>query len=523
LVVQEGVQTNPDTRGGTEPASRGGHRLAWLLLLLSAAFFLAGFFHLRADFPWMDWSKMTDEGWYGGAAIQHFVWGHWYLADSFNPAVAMPVWPAMLAGWFTVTGVSMIAARTLTMVLYGVSLVLLYAVVRRAVQGSERARGLSALAALAVLLTVVNPFCYAFDRLAVLEPVLVFWMLLGWWLAGRTGRRQWLRLACVGAVLGLLVLTKATAVALTPSVLYLAWAARGWPRKVLGQDGWLPPLAVTLGVGAAVGLAYFGLVVHPLYLPDYYQLFSVNGYNAHLRILPQMMAEAAWDGMWVSPILYPAAVAVLVLSVAWLRELWRVPAFGAAVLATVCQMVFIGYHTNFQPRYYLIVAMPLAVVIVLGLAALWVRLANAVEHRRALWALDALGAGVVVALVLMGVQTVRYVLAPEYSFLIAAQSIAAVIEADHSVKPVLLSDSGNDVTLLTGVPSICDAYTLHGEDALLARYQPGWFAAWPSSEGNILRHIEEMRQRYRLDEVARYRVFDDPVRDQLVLYRLTPR
>jgi hypothetical protein len=58
LVVQEGVQTNPDTRGGTEPASRGGHRLAWLLLLLSAAFFLAGFFHLRADFPnnspWMD-------------------------------------------------------------------------------------------------------------------------------------------------------------------------------------------------------------------------------------------------------------------------------------------------------------------------------------------------------------------------------------------------------------------------------------------------------------------------------------
>jgi hypothetical protein len=503
--------------------AKRSHRLGWLLLALSAAFFVAGFFHLRADFPnnspWMDWSKMTDEGWYGGAAIQHFVWGRWYLPDSFNPAVAMPVWPAMLAGWFEVTGVSLIAARTLTMVLYGVSLVLLYAVVRREIAG----RGVSALAALAVLLTVANPFCYAFDRLAVLEPVLVFWMLLCWWLAGRTERRQWLRLACVGAVLGLLVLTKATAIALTPSVLYLAWAARGWPRKVLGRDGWLPVLAVACGVAAAVWLSYFGLVVHPLYLADYHQLFSVNSYNAHLRILPKVMAEAAWDGMWVSPILYPAAVAVLVLSVVWLRELWRVPAFGAAVLATVCQMVFIGYHTNFQPRYYLIVAMPLAVVIVLGLAALWARLSEPAQHRHALWALDVLGAGVVVGLVVMAAQTARYVSAPEYSFLIAAQSIAAVIDADPSVKPVLLSDSGNNITLLTGVPSICDAYTLHGEDALLARYQPGWFAAWPSTEGNILRHIEEMRQRYRLEEVARYRVFDDPVRDQLVLYRLTPR
>jgi hypothetical protein len=160
---------------------------------------------------------------------------------------------------------------------------------------------------------------------------------------------------------------------------------------------------------------------------------------------------------------------------------------------------------------------------VLGLAALWARLSEPAQHRHALWALDVLGAGVVVGLVVMAAQTARYVSAPEYSFLIAAQSIAAVIDADPSVKPVLLSDSGNNITLLTGVPSICDAYTLHGEDALLARYQPGWFAAWPSTEGNILRHIEEMRQRYRLEEVARYRVFDDPVRDQLVLYRLTPR
>jgi hypothetical protein len=32
-----------------------------------------------------------------------------------------------------------------------------------------------------------------------------------------------------------------------------------------------------------------------------------------------------------------------------------------------------------------------------------------------------------------------------------------------------------------------------------------------------------MGKRYRLDEVARYGVFDDPRRQTLVLYKLTPR
>lgn len=175
---------------------RGGRWLVGLLLVLSAAFYVVGFVHLRADFPngspWMDWSKMTDEGWYGGAAIHHFVQGNWYLPDSFNPVVAMPVWPAMLGAWFAVTGVSMIAARTLTMLLYGVSLVLLYRVAWRARPGR--------LAAVVVLLTVINPFCYAFNRLALLEPVTVFWMMLALWLAGETRREDALRQVLLGVV-----------------------------------------------------------------------------------------------------------------------------------------------------------------------------------------------------------------------------------------------------------------------------------------------------------------------------------
>jgi 4-amino-4-deoxy-L-arabinose transferase-like glycosyltransferase len=489
-----------------------------LLLVLSAAFYVVGFVHLRADFPngspWMDWSKMTDEGWYGGAAIHHFVQGSWYLPDSFNPVVAMPVWPAMLGAWFAVTGVSMIAARTLTMLLYGVSLVLLYRVAWRARPGR--------LAAVVVLLTVINPFSYAFNRLAVLEPVTVFWMMLALWLAGETRREDALRQVLLGVVVFLMVLTKVTGVALAPAVLYLMWATWGWPGlRGLRWRG-VAAAAVVVGTAAVLWMAYMRLAVRPHYLADYRLLFSINADRVHLSIVPKMAFVTLWGGGWINPMLFPVAVVVGVLSVVWLRELWRVPLFGAAVLASVGQMAFMGYHTNFQPRYYLVIAMPLVLVIGLGVAAMW-------DRRRsgeARWAAPVLAGVVVVAAVGMVAQTVGYVLHPDYSFWEAAQGIAAIIDADGSAqadggaKPVLVSDSGDDLTLWTGVPAICEGYTLHGLDAMLNRYKPGWYAAWPGHEDKA---IQQVGQRYRLDEVARYRVFDDPKRQTLVLYKLTPR
>jgi 4-amino-4-deoxy-L-arabinose transferase-like glycosyltransferase len=507
-----------------------------LLLVLSAAFYVVGFVHLRADFPngspWMDWSKMTDEGWYGGAAIHHFVQGNWYLPDSFNPVVAMPVWPAMLGAWFAVTGVSMIAARTLTMLLYGVSLVLLYRVAWRARPGR--------LAAVVVLLTVINPFCYAFNRLALLEPVTVFWMMLALWLAGETRREDALRQVLLGVVVCLLVLIKMTGIALVPAVLYLMWARLGWlGLRGLRRRG-VAAAAVVVGTAAVLWMVYMRLAVRPHYLADYRLLFSINAYRVHLSIVPKMAWVTLRDGGWINPVLLWVAVVVGVLSVVWLRELWRVPQFGASVIAIVGQMAYIGYHTNFQPRYYLVIAMPLVLVIGLGVAAMWDRRRSCADGERlrspvpggaaARWAGAVLAGVVVVAAVGMVAQTVGYVLHPDYSFWEAAQGIAAIInadgdadgsaQADGGAKPVLVSDSGDDLTLWTGVPAICESIRVHGLDAMLNRYKPGWYAAWPGWED---KSIQEMGKRYRLDEVARYRVFDDPGRQTLVLYKLTPR
>jgi hypothetical protein len=504
-VILEGMQKGGEMRDDRDP----GRWLARVLLLVSGVFLALGFVHLRADFPnfspWSDWSKMTDEGWYGGGAVQHYLFGRWYLPGSFNPAVAMPVWPAMLGVWFGVTGVGMGAARCLTMILYTASAGMLYALVRRA--------GGDVAAALAVLLTVANPFCYAFDRLALLEPVTVFWMMLGLWVAGRTRREDVGKLVLLGVLLCLEVLTKTTGVALAPGVLYMLWAGWGWPRTVFGRGGWLWPMAVVVGTAAGLWLAYDLAVVRPHYLADYRLLFATNNYHVHLSIVPRMGWVTLRDGRWVQPVLYPVALGIVALSAVWLRGLWQKPVFGACVIAVAGHLAYVFYHDNFQARYYLVLAMPMAAVVALGGCAVW-------WERRERWTRFVLAAGAAGVVVWMGLGTMRYVLHPEYSYLNAVQGIAAVMRADGGSAPVLLSDSGADISLFTGIPAVSEYYTTDGLDAVLGRYHPGWYAAWLGWEDAA---VKQVGQRCELQEVARYQIFDDPARRTLVLYKMTPR
>ena len=166
--------TEPDLLGahsGSPLATgdlRNGAASRWLavataiLLLGSAVFFALHFVHLSADFPnhspWMDWSKYTDEGWYGDGAIRQIQLGHWYVRGDFNPAVALPVWPGLEFLLFKVTGVSLVAARALSVSVFGGILVASYLLLRRLGKGTSLA------AATAVALLAVSPFCFAFTR-----------------------------------------------------------------------------------------------------------------------------------------------------------------------------------------------------------------------------------------------------------------------------------------------------------------------------------------------------------------------
>jgi len=116
-------------------------------------------------------------------------------------------------------------------------------------------------------------------------------------------------------------------------------------------------------------------------------------------------------------------------------------------------------------------------------------------------------------------QTLSYVSHPEYTFADAADRIREIVAADRTHNPLVLSISGSDLSLMTGLPSICDDFgTMELSDRVRA-YQPGWYVSWNQVDDD---KMDALTPLYRLKRVASFPAMDDPERNLLILYRLDP-
>ena len=510
-------------------------KIAEATLLLVAAIFLAlHAFHLNADFPnhspWMDWAKYTDEGWYGDGAIRHFQRGHWYVPGDFNPAAALPVWPLLEAVLFRFTGVSLTAARALTVAIFACILVVSYLLVLRWQRLTSRRKNETSLApAIPVLLLAVNPFCYVFTRMAILEPLLVLFTLLALFAASyvsvpEPGTALPMRVLtalpalALGLLLPLMVLTKTTAIFLLPAICWLLWA-----RSRYNLRSFLRLSMPSAGLAVVTWLSYYFFVVRPHFLPDYRYLFSANGYTG---IAPSnalsILADTIADGMWIGKILYPLAL-LAVVSVFFLRpRLLRNPLVPALLLWAAGYAAFLAYHNNLQPRYYLVIAIPLTLLVPVVFSSLWT---SGRENRTSTQtALHRLGiasiAGVLAVLTITDArQTLHYVRTPDYAFSSAAIRIHNIILADPTHNPLVLSISGSQLSLMTGLPSICDDFGTMDLPVRIQAYRPGWYVTWNQVDDDKMEALAPM---YHLQRVAEFPAFDDPERNLLILYRLDP-
>jgi 4-amino-4-deoxy-L-arabinose transferase-like glycosyltransferase len=509
-----------------------------VLLLLVAAIFLAlHAFHLSADFPnyspWMDWAKYTDEGWYGDGAIRHFQRGNWYVPGDFNPAAALPVWPLLEAAVFRFTGVNLTAARALTVTIFGLILFSSYLLVRRWLLLSSGKKTETSLApAIAVLLLAVSPFCYVFTRMAILEPLLILFTLLALLAASyatspaqgtattslRTRLRATLPILALGLLFPLMILTKTTAIFVFPAIAWLLWARAGYRiRHFLRLS--LPPVALA----AVIWLGYYLFVVRPHFLPDFHYLFDANSYTG---LTPSnilvVLAKTIADGLWIGNILYPLAI-LAVISVFLLRpRLLRNPLIPALMLWAASYAAFLAYHNNLQPRYYLVIAIPLTLLIPIVFSNLWTSNPRARTyhegwlHRLAITSV----VGVLAAVIVTDArQTLQYVRTPDYAFTSAAGQIRQIISADPTHNPLILSISGSQLSLMTGLPSICDDFGTMDLPVRVKAYRPGWYIAWNQVEDDKMDALTPM---YHLQRIAAFPAFDDPERNLLILYRLDP-
>ena len=495
--------------------------LSLTMLVVSALFFALHFLHLSADFPnhspWVDWSKYTDEGWYGDAAIRHYVSGHWYWKGDFNPAVALPVWPLIELVVFKFSGVSPVAARALTLAVFGVTLVTLYLLIRRHTRPRFGKRGQSLAAAITVLFLCTSPFLYVFERMAILEPLLIALTSLalltastmrpiGW----RGGRRRSIGQALLlMMLLPAMVLTKTTAICLFPAIIYMLWARAGYRIRPALRLA-MPPL---LG-GIALWCGYFFLFVRPHYLEDYKYLFSANAYTGiELEPAAKVILNTLTDGAWMGTLIYGAFFVVLVIALFWRPRLIANPLVASLLLWIAGYFAFLAYHNNLQPRYYLVVAVPITAVVALGIDSF------RQAHGRAATIITSMLAAVVVLAIAVpdAVQQIDYVLHPTYEFEAAAQGIKRIVLADKTHSHLILSISGSDLTLMTGLPSIDDDFGTLDLDQRVKQYRPGWYAAWNDVEDD---KADALTPLYHLQRVAAFPAYDDPDRNLLILYRL---
>jgi len=501
-----------------------------LLLAVAAVFFALHFLHLTADFPnsspWMDWAKYTDEGWYGDAAIRHYLTGHWYWSGDFNPAVALPVWPALELLVFKFTGVTPVAARALTLCVFGLALVLFYILLQRAARALHP-DSTPLAGPLCVLFLCLSPYIYAFERMAILEPLLIALGALALLVASRleplsvkslrsSPARDTLRAVALTLALGILipglVLTKTTAVCILPAIFYMVWARSGYRVSRFLRLA-IPPAAL----GVALWLAYYIGFVHPHYLEDYRYLFSANAYTGlELEPLASVVLNAIGDGMWMGHVLYPVFFIVLALALFWRPRLFSQPLFPALLLWIAGYFAFLVYHNNLQPRYYLVIAIPVTAIVALALD----------DFRQAASRLETIFGAIFVAAVTLAIAIpdallqLDFVRNPTYQFEAAAQSIKRIVDSDPTHSHLILSISGSDISLMTGLHSIDDDFGTLNLDERVAKYHPGWYIAWNELDDDKAADITPL---YRPVRVAAFPALDSPDRNLLIVYRLDPK
>jgi endo-1,4-beta-D-glucanase Y len=172
-----------------------------------------------------------------------------------------------IAGWLGLTGGpnalggAIASGRILMLVLHLVMIPLLYRITRKLGAGT-------AAAAIATLLFSLSPLAVYYQRLVLLDTVMLFWIMVsiellldGW---GRLSR-----FLLSGAAFGLAVLSKETAIFLVPALLLLAWQQRwnhhgrfalvGWPLAVAAVVSLYPLMALLRGelLPAGQSLGFF--------------------------------------------------------------------------------------------------------------------------------------------------------------------------------------------------------------------------------------------------------------------------
>jgi hypothetical protein len=294
-------------------------------------------------------------------------------------------------------------------------------------------------------------------------------------------------------------------------------------------------------VGAAAWGGYYGLFVRPHYLADYRYLFDANTFTGITRdTFWPVLQSGVLDLQWIGETLFVLALIAVAGSLArvCMRRTRGDPLSGTLLVWIFGYAAFLAYHANLSPRYYVALVVPLTMLVAMFfeplVAGAFRRLPRAAVRAGEpptarvddiLLRLPAVVTGLALAFVVFSGarQTVYFVRHPEYTYVSAAEQVRQAVAREQAAAPshsaLVLSISGAQLSLMTGLESICDDFGTMELPQRVATYKPGWFASWNYVEDDKMDALAPM---YRLVRVGAYPALDDPERNLLILYRLDP-
>jgi hypothetical protein len=362
------------------------------------------------------------------------------------------------------------------------------------------------IASFSAVLLASSPFAFVFSRLAILDSLVIFQFCFLLLVASFAAEAPLLSLIAAGILVPTVLLTKTTAAVLLPAVVWMLWSASA---KTVSLRGRIAGLALLAAFCTLAMKAYVAVVQARGYGEDYRYFFDINQLEEiDWRQTFGFMLDLLTKAMWVDRILYPVAILSVVLSAWKLRGLWRNPLYLASCLAFAGQAAYIFHRQgSYAPRYFLPMLVPVVIVIVL--AADEARL-----HSRAIGRVLITLAGA--AAVFNVAETLSFLHHRTYQLRDAGISIARLVRADPRHSTLLLGISASEISLLTALPSINDAYGTESLDQKVLRYKPGWYLAW----NGIGPEERALLAPNGMEKVASFPAFDDDERNLLILYRL---
>ncbi len=467
------------------------HRNSILLIIFFIVVFGARLVHLEADFPHeLTWSGLlyTDEGWYARNATADVLSGDWHIPGDFNPAVNTPLFFAIQSLSFRLFGLGLFSAR-LTVVLFSILLSgLVYHML------STHAGRRAGVIALAILAT--NYTWFAFNRLAILEMPMIFFVTAALAFLIHPAERYRLLFAGLSALcFALAMLIKTSAIFALPVLLAAILLMEG---NLLGKR--MVALGIFLSILGAAGILYWIFVVVP-YREDFRFFIDLNITSRVQFTLKRMidsLIKSLYFGKYLGKILYPIGMIYAFFYFILDRKFRQNRLVQLSVLWTVILLLMIAFNHYFPPRYYLPLMIPLTVFLAIIADDLLKK------GEKNIYSM-VFGVLVLLSVSIGGVNVIRYLSFPSYSFIEMAQDIHAQIEERGHSRNVLLGYQANQIGLTTGIESINDKHGTQSLDWRIQRYHPNFYVRWKTFDD----YFPILEKYYEVKSLKTYDVFSN--------------